>query len=64
MVVESIFTRDELDAAKSHGATISYADNRTILTFPDEAAYDRWAREQQQLHPDRWTHSMRVRIKD
>jgi len=61
MTTEGHFTSDEIQAAVNMGATIKpLMFGRTAIHFETEEVYDRWASEQALLHPERWSHCMRI----
>lgn len=55
IIVESLYTEDELSAARRFGALVSRSATGAMnLCFPTRTHYRDWLSEQQQLHPERW----------
>ena len=64
MIAEGLFTQDEIDAAKLHGAEVVSTKGRISLKFPNQNVYDKWVAQQRELHPDKWSQAVRVPVKD
>lgn len=62
MIIEGYFYTDEIASATAVGAEIRKLEfGRVAILFETSQIYDRWVSDQSQLHPERWTHCIRLK---